>query len=159
MQQKLVSRAVVKEKGVPVGYVHLWNYQGKWRERKIAPKTWMLRFRASKKKMNQRGVGGLPVGSRIRWKIIAIQDAVKLRSGLYMTDMRGFKKMLGVKINRKKEVRKMPRTYKTKKGNLVKYVKGVKYYYNRKLKKWTRSKYQGKMRKTRKSTRTRKTKM
>lgn len=148
MQQKLISRAVVKEKGVPVGYVHLWNYKGIWKERKVAPKTWLLRFRASKKKTNLKGNGGLPIGSKIRWKIIAIQDAVKLADGLYMTDMKGLKKMVGVQINNKREVvRKMPKVFKTPKGSLIKYVNGVKYYYSRTLKKWVRSKYQPKKKK------------
>ena len=38
--------------------------------------------------------------------------------------------------------RGLSKTYKTKNGNLVKFVNGKKYYYNRKLKKWVLSKYQ-----------------
>ena len=36
------------------------------------------------------------------------------------------------------------KTAKTKAGNLVKYINGVKYYYSRKTKKWMVSKYQPK---------------
>ena len=50
--------------------------------------------------------------------------------------------------------------YKTKSGNLVKVVNGVKFYYNRKLKKWVRSKYQPKKKSVKaKSTRKRKATM
>lgn len=141
-RQKLISRAVVRQRGVPVGYVHQWLYRGKWVESKITPKTWKIRFVASKKKTNLKGSGGLPVGSRVRWRIIAIQDAIKLKDGLYMTDLKGFKNLVEVKINGGKEVRNMPKVFKTKKGNLVRVRNGVKEYYDRKSKTWKKSKYQ-----------------
>lgn len=171
MQQKLISKAFVKEKGVPVGYVHLWNYKGKWFERKVKPKTWALRFVATKNKINLRGSGGLPIGSKIRWRIMAIQDAIKIKDGIYLTDMKGIKQLVGVNVRGKLKKsggrqmakrtlsqavylaerkinnrisRGLSKVYKTKSGTLIRYRNGVKQYYNRKMKKWVTSRFQGK---------------
>lgn len=79
-------------KSVPKGYTHNWAYRGRWKETKIAPGKWKIRFRATKGRKVKGYVKGQPrKGFRIRWKINAIQDAIKTSKGTYQTDMRGYK--------------------------------------------------------------------
>lgn len=154
-QQQLFSRAKIHEGGVKVGYVHLWKYRGRWIEKKISPKTWQFRFRATKNKINGTGHGGPPKGFGIRWKIVAIQDAVKVGNKTYLTDMRGYKQQVAVqqhvniptKLNSTGGIKmaKRMKVYKSRRGTLTKYTRsGVKLYYNKKLHRWVPSRYQGK---------------
>ena len=86
--------------GVPQGYSHNWKYEGQWKETKFAPKKWKFRFRASKSRGGS-AIGGLPIGSRVLWKINALQGARKVSGRKYMTDMIGIKKLIAVKPARR----------------------------------------------------------
>lgn len=179
-RQKLIQRRLFRE-GVKQGYVHEWDYpNGRWIEKKISKRDWVFKFASAKHKTNQRKTRGKiqpPINFRILWKIDALQTAIKTGRGEYQTQMVGKKTILGfydptknkwVRLQKPKiqvfkidsprrtqlnamGVKQMARTYRTKKGNLVRYRNGVKYYYNRKLKRWIRSRYQSKGRKSRRT--------
>lgn len=94
-----------KSKGVPIGYPENWKYVGRWSERKIAPRTWRFRFRATKRR-KARGYGGLGKGTTGRWKIRGIQYIKKTGKGMYQTDFRGIKRSMGFKVRKPKRYRK-----------------------------------------------------
>lgn len=88
------------KRGVPVGYkIPGWAYHGVWRETKTAPGTWRISFRATKNR-KAKGYGGHPKGRRIRWKITAFQDVIKIGKGKYQTHMYGVKKLVKAGLNR-----------------------------------------------------------
>jgi hypothetical protein len=97
-------------RGVPVGYKHNWNYRtDKWIERKIAPKTWTFTYYQTK----HRGGGkvarlgtGMPLGSKLHWRIQANQYAVKTGPNTYRLIMRGTKRQAGYTTNKKGRYRR-----------------------------------------------------
>ena len=80
----------------PKGYKHIWGYHGVWKERKISPKSWVFTFDASKGK-KAKSYGSFKPGYRVKWKINAIQEAVKTGKGTYQTKMKGYKKLISTK--------------------------------------------------------------
>lgn len=94
-----LKTAYKKRKGVPIGYIHRWHYNGQWKEKKFRNGRWIFRFRATKSRKGS-ALGGLPIGSTVVWKINAIQKAKKIGGRKYLTDMIGFKKLIGKKIRR-----------------------------------------------------------
>jgi len=90
-----------KSLGVPAGYREIWNYKGRWDERKIRKGLWIFKFGATKSRKS-RSLGNFGVGTTGRWKIVAIQDIKKVGRGKYKTLMRGFKKPVFFKVRRPK---------------------------------------------------------
>lgn len=90
---------------VKKGYQHNWKYTGHWKEKKIAPGKWKIRFRATK----GRRVRGRPQkyepkkGFQILWKINAYQRATKTGRGTYQTDMYGTKKVVKAGYKKKRQ--------------------------------------------------------
>lgn len=85
-------------RGVPRGYRHDWHYWGRWRERKVKPRQWRFDFRARKSRhVSARGLGSMPVGSKIRWRIVATQEATKVGRNQYSTRMVGRKELVSVR--------------------------------------------------------------
>lgn len=80
-------------KAVPTGYKHHWTYRGRWNEKKIKPKLWKIDFIATKR-THARGYGNFKPNFRIKWKINAVQYAVKTGKGTYQTRMIGYKRPL-----------------------------------------------------------------
>jgi hypothetical protein len=87
--------------GVPVGYKHDWKYRGQWVEKKIAPKLWKFRFKATKPRSGS-SKGGLPIGGSVAWAIKGVQVAKKTGGRKYITDFKGVKKLIKTKIRGKK---------------------------------------------------------
>lgn len=91
----------MKRKGVPTGYKHNWTYRGHWSEKKIAPKTWKVTFKATKK--TKAGRGGPKKGFRVQWKFYNVkQKAIKTGKGQYQTILTGIKKLAKAKAPRYK---------------------------------------------------------
>ena len=93
--------------GVGKGFRHIWKYRGIWDETKIAPRTWKIKFRASKGKKSS-SYGGYGKGTKGIWDIKAKQYIVKTGKGKYQTTMIGTKKSLGFNV-------KKPKLYKGRK--------------------------------------------
>lgn len=90
--------------GVPKGYKHHWKYKGKWSERKIAPKTWKITFKATKRKRSN-SYGGYGKGTKVSWRLHNVkQHVIKTGKGTYQTILTGIKKLAKARI-------KKPRKY------------------------------------------------
>ena len=85
--------------GVPTGYRHNWKYRGHWKERK-GRRGWNINFTARKSRKGSKR-GGLPVGSRIVWKIEGYQTARKVSWRTYATRLRARKKLVKVRVKRR----------------------------------------------------------
>lgn len=85
--------------GVRKGYRHKWFYRGKWNETKIGKGLWKIRFIASKGRKRPAGFhpNAPGIGTKIKWGIRAVQTARKVGRNTYMTDMKGTKRLLGIK--------------------------------------------------------------
>lgn len=90
---------MVRKRGVPINYKAFWHYNGVWKEKKIKPGNWNISFRATKNR-KARSYGSHPKGRRIRWKIVAFQDVIKTKKGIYQTHMYGKKKLIKVGYKR-----------------------------------------------------------
>lgn len=82
------------------GSHHHWAYKGHWHEKKIAPGKWNISFKATKCQKPRRGV---PKGSRYKWRINAVQSAVKTKMGQYQTKMVGTKKLVKARVKKSKK--------------------------------------------------------
>lgn len=79
--------------GVKVGYRAWWRYNPAiWKEYKTKKGEWKISLRSPKQR-KAKGFGSHPIGRRIRWKINATQDVVKVGKGRYLTHMYGKKKL------------------------------------------------------------------
>lgn len=87
--------------GVPVGYRENWKYVGRWSEKKVAPRTWRFKFRATKGR-KARSYGGLGKGTKGKWFIKGIQKVIKTGKGKYQTIFTGTKKSMGFKVKKQK---------------------------------------------------------
>lgn len=98
------SRLRLKRRGVPVGYVHKWRYTaGNWSEKKYGRGKWFFIYKNAKynRKLKSR-LGGLPVGSRVVWRINALQTARKVSPSRYNLTMFGKKKLSGLHIAKRR---------------------------------------------------------
>jgi hypothetical protein len=82
-----------KKNATPKGYKHIWGYHGVWKERKTSPSNWSFTFDASKGKKSK-SYGSFKPGFRVKWKINAIQEAIKTGKGSYQTKMKGIKRLI-----------------------------------------------------------------
>lgn len=84
--------------GMKVGRTHTWDYEGRWKERKLGPDLWEVSFRARK---TRKGKGapegtGAPVGTEYLWFFAPTsQSARKLDANTYETHMEGLKWKIG----------------------------------------------------------------
>lgn len=84
--------------GMKVGRTHSWDYEGRWKERKLGPDTWEISFRAKK---TRKGKGapegsGAPVGTEYLWFFApTAQSARKMDANTYETNMEGLKWKIG----------------------------------------------------------------
>ena len=104
----MVERTKTKSrftKGVPIGYKHDWNYSaGRWKESKVAPKTWKFTYSQSKSNRKLKSyTSGPGVGSRIHWKIDANQYALKTKPWKYKLLMKGKKKLVSSVILKRRK--------------------------------------------------------
>lgn len=86
-----------QSKGVPSGYREIWNYRGKWDERKLRKGLWAFRFRATKRRKSN-SLGNFGVGTKGIWDIRARQYIVKTNKGEYQTYMIGYKRPIMFKV-------------------------------------------------------------
>lgn len=84
--------------GMKVGRAHSWEYEGRWKERKIGPDAWDVSFVATKSRKG-RGApdgSGAPVGTEYLWFFApTVQVARKLDANTYATHMEGLKWKIG----------------------------------------------------------------
>lgn len=95
-----------KYKGMKIGASHSWNYQtGKWNERKIGPRKWTFTYQQSKTRAGRKAPygSGMPIGSRLDWRIRARQTAVKVSPNKYLLTMKGIKTQAGYKLGKGKK--------------------------------------------------------
>lgn len=84
--------------GMKVGRSHTWDYEGKWKERKVGPDLWEVSFQATK---TRKGKGapegsGAPVGTEYLWSFAPVlQTARKLDANTYATHLQGLKWKIG----------------------------------------------------------------
>lgn len=79
--------------GMPVGATHDWIYpDGRWRERKLDPDRWAIRFEATKERRDPAPEGsGAMIGSRYDWLVVGHQVVEKLDKDRYRTRLTGRK--------------------------------------------------------------------
>lgn len=85
--------------GMPVGASHDWDYpNGRWRERKVAPDEWEVRFTATKRRRTAAPVGsGAAPGTRYHWLVLGHQRVRKVDQDSYETLLEGVKWKIGHK--------------------------------------------------------------
>lgn len=87
-----------QKKGMRIGSKHYWNYNtDKWNETKIAPRLWKFTYYQTKKRHGRNAPygTGMPLGSKLHWKIRANQYAIKTSPNTYKLIMRGTKYQAG----------------------------------------------------------------
>lgn len=93
------------KRGVPKGYKHKWKYStGPWNERKVGPGKWVFSWTATKGRRVRAKYhpGAPPRGSKVTWRINAIQTAYKTDANHYITRMKGTKRLVKMYRPRKK---------------------------------------------------------
>lgn len=88
---------------VPKGYTHNWTYKGHWKETKLKPGLWKIKFKATKNRKTAKTIGNFGIGTTGTWKIKAIQHIKKTGKGTYQTTMIGTKKPLKFNIKKPKK--------------------------------------------------------
>jgi hypothetical protein len=85
--------------GMAVGRSHTWRYDaGEWKERKVAPDRWDIRYEVTKRRKGRAPEGsGAPVGTEYHWYIVAHQVVRKLNANDYATALSGAKYKLAHK--------------------------------------------------------------
>ena len=83
--------------GMSIGSEHNWNYvNATWREQKLTPDKWAIRFEALKKRITPAPTNtGALVRTRYNWFIVADQKAIKKDKDTYQTLLEGFKFKVG----------------------------------------------------------------
>lgn len=82
--------------GMKIGHGHKWKYSsGIWKETKITPKSWKFTFTNSKTRAGHSAPygTGMPIGSKLIWRIKANQYAIKTSPNTYQLIMKGKKTM------------------------------------------------------------------
>ena len=87
-----------KKRGVPKGYKHDWDYDGRWRETKVSPGNWNVGYTATKSRRVKAKYhkGAPPLGTLILWKINGYQMARKVGRNVYRTHLRARKKLIRI---------------------------------------------------------------
>jgi hypothetical protein len=92
-------------KGMKIGRKHTWKYKGVWKETKINPTTWKIRYENTKTRKGYKATKGqgLPVGSKLVWKFKNMkQYAIKISPNKYKTVLEGIKYMGAYKLPKKR---------------------------------------------------------
>lgn len=89
-------------RGVPPGYEHNWKYGGHWKEKKQKDGSWKVDFSAAKRRKGS-AKGGLPIGSKIKWRIEGIQIAEKVSGRTYKTRFRAKKTLIKVDVAKRRK--------------------------------------------------------
>jgi hypothetical protein len=79
--------------GMRIGRGHTWRYDpGNWKETKITPDLWQIRFDVTKRRAGRAPEGsGVPVGTDYHWYIVGHQYVCKLNANDYTTSLTGLK--------------------------------------------------------------------
>ena len=79
--------------GMKVGRSHKWYYdQGEWKETKITPDLWQIRYAVTKRRAGRAPEGsGVPVGTEYHWYVLAHQNVAKETANDYTTSLTGLK--------------------------------------------------------------------
>jgi hypothetical protein len=79
--------------GMRIGRGHTWKYDpGNWKETKITPDLWQIRFDVTKRRAGRAPEGsGVPVGTDYHWSIVGHQYVCKLNANDYTTSLTGLK--------------------------------------------------------------------
>jgi hypothetical protein len=79
--------------GMKIGRSHTWKYDpGNWKETKITPDLWQIRFDVVKRRAGRAPEGsGVPVGTDYHWYIVGHQYVCKLNANDYTTSLTGLK--------------------------------------------------------------------
>jgi len=79
--------------GMKIGRGHTWKYDpGNWKETKITPDLWQIRFDVTKRRAGRAPEGsGVPVGTDYHWYIVGHQYVCKLNANDYTTSLSGLK--------------------------------------------------------------------
>lgn len=79
--------------GMKVGRSHKWCYdQGEWKETKITPDLWQIRYAVTKRRAGRAPEGsGVPVGTEYHWYVLAHQNVAKETANDYTTSLTGLK--------------------------------------------------------------------
>jgi hypothetical protein len=79
--------------GMKIGRSHTWKYDpGNWKETKITPDLWQIRFDVTKRRAGHAPEGsGVPVGTDYHWYIVGHQYVCKLNANDYTTSLTGLK--------------------------------------------------------------------
>lgn len=91
-----------------VGASHRWKYiTERWNETKVSPKKWLFTYKQHKVRLGRKAPkgSGLPLRSRLHWKIIADQYAIKTSPNDYRLVMKGKKYRVGYKYKKDRKWR------------------------------------------------------
>lgn len=105
--------------GMAVGRTHKWLYDaGEWKEKKITPDKWEIRFAVTKRRAGKAPEGsGAPVGTEYDWFILAHQVVRKENANDYSTEMTGVKFKLA---HKRAETEKWSAGEKARRTKLIK---------------------------------------
>lgn len=84
----------MKRKGMKPGTGHTWTYhKGTWKEVKLTPRKWKFTYTTTKTRKGRKAPygTGMPIGSKLHWKIIANQYALKTTPNKYKLITKGIK--------------------------------------------------------------------
>ena len=79
--------------GMKIGRSHKWYYdQGEWKETKITPDLWQIRYAVTKRRAGRAPEGsGVPLGTAYHWYVLAHQNVTKQSANDYTTSLTGLK--------------------------------------------------------------------
>lgn len=101
--------------GMKIGSGHKWRYKtGLWHETKTGTRKWKFHQTQSKTRAGRSAPygSGMKTGSKLIWKINAIQVMQKTGPNTYHGYMKGTKKQLGYRNGYRQKIRWTKRRYK-----------------------------------------------
>lgn len=110
--------------GMKIGRSHKWYYdQGEWKETKITPDLWQVRYAVTKRRAGRAPEGsGVPVGTEYHWHVLAHQNTTKHSANAYTTSLTGLK----FKIAHKRAgSEKWSATPQTQRNRMIMFLQGV----------------------------------
>lgn len=110
--------------GMKVGRSHKWYYdQGEWKETKITPDLWEIRYAVTKRRAGRAPEGsGVPVGTGYHWYILAHQNVEKQSANDYTTSLAGLKFKIA---HKRADSGKWSATPKTQRARMIRFLQGV----------------------------------
>ena len=108
--------------GMQVGRSHKWYYdQGEWKETKITPDLWRIRYAVTKRRAGKAPKGsGAKVGTAYHWYIVAHQRVKKLNEDDYSTELTGLKYKVA---HQRADTGKWSAHTPTQRAHLIKFLK------------------------------------